>query len=208
MTGTIKTAFTLRSGWLLAILLTSLWAFNPLGGQASLRMLSLQDTPTSSTAGPAYHTADPKRIFSSCLSNGETMFNESVTLLRTLYGAALFSPDAALLFPNRTGPTYQSAVARLGGNRTLSTSTFDLWGNVRMPVLDMLPGYNSSSKHGRVDVPFQHEIGSYASIIGTSTRGLPTNGSGNFSFIMNSNYNRLSVWADKFTYSLTRLTKF
>ncbi|KAJ8133531.1 hypothetical protein O1611_g83 [Lasiodiplodia mahajangana] len=115
---TIETLFERRFNYfdVTSLGLLLLWALSPLGGQATLRVIGYQD----------------------------------VTMTRQLelpyldYSRSIF-PNGLILSDFGTIPiTLTSAfLSSLSSPVSLQLSTSDLWGNVKTPVLESLPGYES-----------------------------------------------------------------
>lgn len=191
--GTINTCFTLRVFSVSTIALLFLWAFNPVGGQASLRAVVLKSNYTSTPTQLQYQSSNPRSTMRNNAISGASTWSSSRVQVTTLYGAALFSPDAGLQYSNGSSQGFGDLLRRLGGSDSaIKISSEDLWGNVRIPVLHLLPGFDASYPQNWVTVPSE-EIPPFESIIGVPIRGLPPNGIGNISFVMQANYRAFKV---------------
>lgn len=113
--------------------------------------------------------------------------------LRRAITAAISSPDSGVFFADETSPEFDLALERVGGKLQAAESTRkDLWENVRIPFLHMLPGYNNSSKHEWVEVP-KDRVAPYSSLIGEPIRGIPESAIGNMTLQMSTVYHYLTV---------------
>ncbi|KAF4625752.1 hypothetical protein G7Y89_g12413 [Cudoniella acicularis] len=189
--GAFKACLTLRMFELSTIVLLILWAFNPIGGQSALRAISVEGIFNETPTQIQYLNSDLRSIILSNGFQGASYFASSAPQLRTLYGASLFSPDAGTQYSNGSSAGFDDLISRLGGADTASKSTtMDLWGNIRIPMMHLLPKYNEQLPQSWVDVP-SDEIVPYESIIGVPIRGIPSNGIGNITFNITSSYHVL-----------------
>lgn len=114
-------------------------------------------------------------------------------MIRTMFGAAMTSPSAAGICANESSPKFSEGIERLGGlAEVIEASKTDIWGNVRMPYLELLPGYKRGSPYDWVDLPTDH-IPAYESLAGIPVRGLPLGDIGNLSFRVSAVYAALKV---------------
>lgn len=59
--------------------------------------------------------------------------------------AAFSAPDVELMHSNGSSSDFQQAVNRAGGETlAIASARSDRWGNVRVPLLHLLPGYQQS----------------------------------------------------------------
>ncbi|KAJ4384221.1 hypothetical protein N0V86_001068 [Didymella sp. IMI 355093] len=134
--------------------LLMLWALSPLGGQASLRLMSRGYAETLSSSKVRYMTTGP----------GGTMWGLSSTYVdsgKFADAGALYT--AALLAPLAT---------KLGSE--------DPWGNVKIPDLASLSHLRPNAS-GWIEVPGSFaDPESYSSLVGLPVVGLPVNGSSIF----------------------------
>ncbi|KAH0538704.1 hypothetical protein FGG08_004721 [Glutinoglossum americanum] len=221
---TIQSALSLRLFSFSTLILLSLWSLNPIGGQASLRALSL-DTPISTHSTPiSYMSLDPQIALKFDVFGGLSSITYYRPLISSLFGSALYSPEAAVqyLVGSEQEANLTNVITRLGGMDTaILRSEQDSWGNVRIPVLHLLPGFDPDAPDTWVHVPAD-EVPSLSSIIGVPIQYLPTRfggiSSGNITFNMESNYHRFEcfdwkllsgdgevAWLDANNYNLSAL---
>lgn len=195
----VKSAFTLRICSISTLVLLIVWSLNPIGGQASLRAVSLETNSYLWTDyGVTYMASDPRLAVRHQTLQGGSSFSMYRPPISTLFGAALFSPEAALQYEGDVwtdDENYSSTVSRLGGTDTvIKRSTTDIWGNVRIPVLHLLNEYDPFAPSEWVDVlPSIVDIPPYESIIGVPIRDLPLAEAGNMTFTIEANYNKFEV---------------
>ncbi|KAJ0139794.1 Developmental and secondary metabolism regulator veA [Fusarium oxysporum f. sp. albedinis] len=142
----------LTMGWIgnWAIGVIAVWSLSPLGGQAALRSLRLQQNPTFTEIPATYY-----------LGNNRSKIREYYRI-----GVDVF----------------QGASSK--GHR-------DLWGNVRIAFLELLPGYNGDDPNAWISVP-EDEIVPYASLIGLQIRGGSFERPGNSTMTVHFHYQTLS----------------
>lgn len=82
----------------------------------------------------------------------------------------------------------------LGGERSAAIqAATDNWGNVRIPTLEHLPGYNEKNPHGWVESPWDQKILNYSSLLGDRIEGVDRAVIGNTTFTVQSSYQSFSV---------------
>lgn len=112
--------------------------------------------------------------------------------MRRAVEASLSTPDVAVLLSKGTSPNFDEAVARLGGEEQAAQSAqTDLWGNVRIPFLHLMPGYNNSQTDQWIDIS-STLVAPYSSLIGHTIRGIPESTVGNISLQVETAYHTLS----------------
>lgn len=98
-----------------------------------------------------------------------------------------------VILANGTGPRFQEGIERLGGvGKAIVASKMDMWGNVRLSYLELLPHYNPESPHDWVDVP-PNEIPVYESLVGVPLLGFSNKSTGNITFEIKAFYTTLNV---------------
>ncbi|KAK6503097.1 hypothetical protein TWF481_008131 [Arthrobotrys musiformis] len=143
----ITTPYFIRAYNWLSILLLSLWAISPLGGQASLRLLSTR--PVTVRTAHSVRFLSPTNV-SSYLSTGGRNYGTWRVQAESLYTASLLGTGAS------------------------KYRTLDPWDNVRVPYIEELerqtpePGLD-----GWYDVTNQNVT--YSSLLGIPIRGLASN---------------------------------
>ncbi|PNP74217.1 hypothetical protein FNYG_12266 [Fusarium nygamai] len=141
---------------LLGVSLLLLWAFSPLGSQSVLRMLRTELVQSKESSRIAYFTTDAPSYFH---SSGELEQVSRRTFVQTMYSALLLSPLPA------------------------KQSTMDLWGNLKIPRLEL----NGDEANGRnwTNVPLSQRPDSYSALVGLP---ITSTSKGNTSFSIESSY--------------------
>lgn len=103
---------------LMSIMLIVLWLLSPLGGQSSSRLLYLRDTEINFTATVAWHN---------------------------IY-APIFVPDGSSLSDLNPSVTSNVYVASMLQSREIVLSREDFWGNVKIPLMGELKGFDSNKE--------------------------------------------------------------
>jgi hypothetical protein len=161
--GTFESQLLMQKLTMVGVNLLFLWALSPLGGQASLRLMTRDTKDFYSDSKLRYMTTGP----------AASMWGLSSTYVgsgKWADAGALYT--AALLAPLST---------KLGSH--------DPWGNVKIPTLE---GVNSSLADSEGWVPIPSEISApeaYSSLVGLPVVGLPSQDKSNFSL----EYTYLSV---------------
>jgi hypothetical protein len=133
---TLKMSYMLHSYEFFTVVLL-LWAFNPVGGQASLRAVTLQENFASSDVQLQYQNSDPRVTIRYGTFGSTSGWSSYGAQVKTVYGVALFSTDAGTQYSNGSsiGAGFEDLIGRLGGPVTAAkSSTSDIWGNVRIPI--------------------------------------------------------------------------
>lgn len=185
--GTLKNVYVLRAFGVYTLLLIPLWAFNPLGSQASFRSVYLKEQFSSGTRLHSYQNNSFNYEAEQSALGSASGWESSQPMVRSLYGAALFSPDAGAQYSNGSADGFDDLIRRLGGVEQAFDGT-DLWQNVRVPDITTLPGYDAKNASAWVDVPRDAQVVNYTSIIGLPARDADASFSGNLSFAVNSSY--------------------
>ncbi|RSL54683.1 hypothetical protein CEP54_009759 [Fusarium duplospermum] len=180
-----KNLFTIRHipTWSIGIALV--WCLSPLGGQAAVRSLHLQPFSTV-TEVPAI-TAGDTGVFVGASTKASFIADFRSAILTSFY-----MPDTLVSHANGSTDGFDSAIAALGG--TLQAARLgqrDLWRNVRIPFLELLPGYDPDDPSSWVSVPTDMVV-PYASLIGIPIRGGSFNRAGNSTLTVHAHYQTLS----------------
>ncbi|KAH9868436.1 hypothetical protein J1614_007508 [Plenodomus biglobosus] len=141
---------------LVGVNLLFLWALSPLGGQASLRLMTRQHRSTSMNTKIRYMTTGP----------GGAMWG-----LSTTYSGSGRYADADALYT----ATLMAPIETKNGPR-------DLWGNVKIPNLEYISKNASATTgtDGWTAVPPIHKPELYSSLVGLPVIGLPSGYKSNF----------------------------
>lgn len=113
---TISSLIQLRSFNLLSLGLLALWATSPIGSQAVLRLLSPENSNSTSSISMPYFNTDTESYFANIAQNGpqDSAQLESSTAIASMYVAALLTPSDT------------------------KNGTTDWWGNVKIPFQSSL----------------------------------------------------------------------
>ncbi|KAI9714948.1 MAG: hypothetical protein M1812_006261 [Candelaria pacifica] len=127
---TFVTHFQLRAFNVLGIIIVALWALSPIGGQASLRVVTVGSSVVEHPASFQYLSID---------SNWTLIGDAAQESLATnsLFISSLASP--------------------------LRTASIDIWGNLKIPMLEALNDSQASANDGWLSVPAN---ATYAALIG------------------------------------------
>ncbi|KAF2867899.1 hypothetical protein BDV95DRAFT_164677 [Massariosphaeria phaeospora] len=161
--GTIESQLLMQRLTLVGANLLFLWALSPLGGQASLRLMTRDDQATYSSTKLRYLTTGPAATMWGLSStySGNGMFADA----GALYTAALLAPLAT-----KTGPR-------------------DSWGNVKIPRMEAFDS-SAADSDGWISVPTNLTIPeAYSSLVGIPMVGNLSAGLSK----LNLEYNYLSV---------------
>lgn len=119
LVNTVTTQLTLRVASFVGPLLVLLWALSPLGGQASLRVMTIGNRTISSTGSFQY------MVQNNSFDPWDTADDASaIAVVDGLFVASLLSP------------------------LTTKMSTVDTWGNVKIPMLEAVANVSMPDKNG------------------------------------------------------------
>ncbi|KAF1941565.1 hypothetical protein EJ02DRAFT_347536 [Clathrospora elynae] len=161
--GTVESQFLMQRLTIVGVNLLFFWALSPLGGQASLRLMTRQHQASYASTKIRYLTTGPGGAMFILATNNVNRgkFAEA----GALYNAALLAPQSVKLGPQ------------------------DSWGNVKIPSFDAL-NQSQADPHGWIDVPSAILVPeTYSSLVGVPIAGLPKDANNNFTL----EYNYLSV---------------
>jgi hypothetical protein len=183
------------------VALVVLWAFNPLGSQASLRGVYLQDSVGQRTGQITYYNHNlTTQLGMTRFLGGST---RSKPTLRAIYSAALYDVTARIQYVDHRTPAASRTIELLGGHQAAGIeSASDLWGNLRIPALEYLPDYDAEQPGRWFQVPWTESIQNYASLIGDRMDGIDRAVTGNITFDITSSYQsfRVGVYCPYHTY--------
>ena len=141
--GAVKTAFMLRQVGLTSSAIILLWGLSPLGGQSSLRVLDTKRVDVLGSQLIPYF--DTNATFESNFMGASAMASAN-NGMSAIYQASLLAPEK------------------------IQSSSNDLWGNVKIPIMEYLPGYNTAEKSW-TSANHSQKI-SYSSLTGLMVAGL------------------------------------
>ncbi|TKA66326.1 hypothetical protein B0A49_08043, partial [Cryomyces minteri] len=142
LVNTLGTQLSLRTASLIGVILLPLWALSPIGGQASLRVMA----------------------------TGHKVSNESLNLH---YLAVNSSFEGFLIAdgPSETAVVNGIFMASLLSPWSAKQSSVDIWGNIKVPMIEALQGQTAAEGDGWLDVPTENVT--YASLVGLPVSTLP-----------------------------------
>ncbi|WXC54088.1 hypothetical protein SNK03_000093 [Fusarium graminearum] len=188
VTNTLKSFFWVKLFSVWTPVLIVAWTLSPLGGQSVLRAVALQaetlsfDFPTISY---------PSTNFSAGFDELPALYALPFGL-RTIFGAAFSSSATRLMHANGSSPNFRDTLEQVGGpDEARRLCKQDVWGNVRLPYLHLLDGYDSKDPYNWVHVP-NDTIPPYESLVGIPIRGAPSTRAGNSTTMVQSSYVSLS----------------
>jgi hypothetical protein len=152
--GTFTTNVMLRACNFVALTLVALWCLSPLGGQAVLRVISIGNQNLVTISPLFYLDTSASAVKSVLATPNLTIFMSSFT---AIFSASLISPT----------PVQQSPM--------------DVWGNIKIPLLEKLEA-NTTSVDGWTPVPTNQNI-SYSSLLGSPIAGVPHFGQSTFQIV-------------------------
>ncbi|KAF5011263.1 hypothetical protein FDECE_2616 [Fusarium decemcellulare] len=147
-----------------------IWCLSPLGGQAAVR--SLHPRPNSTTTEiRAMHylrsnVSDIVRFYqgnqpgddAGALWGGPSQ-STLISGMRSIVVAAFSSPDTLVSHGNGSSVDFDEVAYSFGGPEQAGRlGRRDLWQNVRVPYLQLLPGYNAEKPHDWVPVPSEWAV--------------------------------------------------
>lgn len=114
--GTVSTMFDIGEFSIVTLFLIIVWILSPLGAQSGLRVLSFRSGVDTSFKSVSY-------------------LNSSATF-----------PDYMMLgdIGSSCLPTISLFLSSLGAPNATKQSSLDTWGNVKVPIIELLPGYNGT----------------------------------------------------------------
>ncbi|KAF1846268.1 uncharacterized protein K460DRAFT_406484 [Cucurbitaria berberidis CBS 394.84] len=170
-----------------SIALILLWAFNPLGSQASFRGVYLQALKGSGAGQITYYNYNlSSQLGLTMYKGGSTRSRPTV---RALYSAVLYDVIASTQYVNRTNATYEGNIVTLGGHQASGVqAAMDSWGNLRIPNLEYLANYDAQNPYRWLNTPWMESVQNYSSLIGDRVDGINRNFTGNTTFNVSSSY--------------------
>lgn len=197
-----KNLFMLRHIRIWTISVALLWCLSPLGGQAAVRSLHLEPNSEVSEVPALYYMgsniSDYNFFFNSTTSGiagvftGASAQNSLIADYRSAILASFSRPDILVSHANGSSDGFDDAIASVGGAiQAARLGQRDLWRNVRIPFLELLPGYNADDPSSWVPVSSDMVV-PYASLIGIPIRGGTFNRPGNSTLTVQAHYQTLS----------------
>ncbi|GAM89017.1 hypothetical protein ANO11243_070510 [Dothideomycetidae sp. 11243] len=166
--GVVQNQFLMNRLSLIGIGLLVLWAFSPLGGQASLRVLGLGHRLDNSTSSVVYQPTGPQGWPS-----------ENITQL---------GPQTINILPI-TVPLYGSLLA---APLKIKQSSQDEWSNLKIPRLDLVSNVTADSEGWRSVPSYPLAVEDYASLAGISIGRMPLDQNSSSTFTIEYSYTGLN----------------
>ncbi|KAM5347665.1 hypothetical protein ACJ41O_007489 [Fusarium nematophilum] len=190
--------------WTLGVAL--LWCPSHLGGQAAVRSLSLQPSSIRlETPALYYHggnVSDLNMFYSSSIDTDTGTFagasgaNTLISDMRSSIVSLFFTPGVLASHSNGSSDKFEAVIETLGGRQqAVQVGQRDLWRNVRIPFMELLPDYDPEDPMSWLSVPSDMVV-PYASLIGIPIRGGSFNRTGNSTLVIQSHYQTLSCGAE------------
>ncbi|KAL6150944.1 hypothetical protein ACJBU6_09945 [Exserohilum turcicum] len=155
--GTIESQMLMRRLTLVGMNLLFLWTMSPLGGQASLRLMS-KSTRTDSTYSPLRYLSTGPGSAAWAISSGTYVeMDGSLSQVDPLYAAALMGSEQS-----KRGPE-------------------DTWGNVKIPYMEYREETGNKTNEWITITPGSQKPEDYVSLVGIPVMGRPTDRDGSFS---------------------------
>jgi hypothetical protein len=151
----VERAFLLRRFGVIGLAIVLAWAFSPLGGQSSLRILDTTRSGVDSQQQLYYFDTNATDI---SMLGGASDLGDFGPAINALYSASLLAPEK------------------------VKSSPRDLWSNVKIPMLDTLSGDKAQADSNPWINTDSTQNLAYASLTGIIFAGLPTEGTANFTF--------------------------
>lgn len=136
--GAVFTQILLRSPCMLGLAIVAAWALSPLGGQASLRIVDVGEGVRNDSIVAAYMSVNKSYNAFDTIDMGAMG-----TLVDTLFGAAVIAPADT------------------------KASPLDLWGNVKIPMIEPLATEEQMKSNLWIDIPNSTVL--YSSLVGIPT---------------------------------------
>ncbi|KAI8270934.1 hypothetical protein K4K58_006729 [Colletotrichum sp. SAR11_239] len=189
MANTILSVYTLSIFNLWTVSLVLIWAFNPLGSQASFRSLHLHPQSAAATATLGYRNYSVETLGVGALM-GASGWSWISPASKIAYSSVLASTTAQTQYCNGTcGANFTDLIARMGGTRAAAEQVaMDPWGNPRIPSLKHAPGYDAARPEEWLAVPWRESVQEYSSLIGNRYHGLRPEFVGNVTFTIEASY--------------------
>lgn len=192
MAGSIVAVFTWSIFKFSSLVLIVLWAFNPLGSQASFRGIYLTNSVGHDVGKISYYNHNlTTQIALSMFSGGSTRIQPTI---RALYSAALYGAISNTQYVDNDNATFQNTIMTLGGSQAAGVqAATDSWGNLRIPSIEYLSTYDPAHPEKWVQVPWKDQLQNYSSLVGDRFDGLDRGFTGNTTFNMTSSYQNFDV---------------
>ncbi|ORY04463.1 hypothetical protein BCR34DRAFT_572675 [Clohesyomyces aquaticus] len=170
-----------------------LWAFNPLGSQASLRGAYLQSRTGSSEGLIHFFNSNHTWMVPFSVFSKETPGIHMQAIVPAVYTSTLHDVISSLQYVNPTNDTAASLVADLGSHSSSGIqAATDNWGNIRIPHLRYLSNYDAKNPKQWLETSWDKKILNYSSLVGDRIDGVDRAFTGNTSFNVTTSYQDFS----------------
>ncbi|KAL6914560.1 hypothetical protein FSST1_012320 [Fusarium sambucinum] len=204
----VKNLFAFRHIHIWTIGVIAIWCFSPLGGQAAVRSLYLQ-SPTHNETIDATHYFSQVPLRTLCHNINQSDFYQYygcgsafaqhtslpglLPAFRRAVNAAFARPDVLVSHPNVSADDYKTVIQQLGGvSPAARLGKQDIWRNVRVPFMELLPEYDHRVPESWIQIPSEIVV-PYSSFIGVPVRrGSHPEAAGNSSMVLHTRYQTLS----------------
>ncbi|KPA42804.1 hypothetical protein FLAG1_04241 [Fusarium langsethiae] len=185
----VKNLFAFRHIHIWTIGIVVIWSFSLLGGQAAVRSLGLQSRRNvEEIEAMHYFSQVPLRTlchneppgpgeggtYTACESTfGQptSSLSRELPAFRRAVNAAFSRPDILLSHSNVSTDYNDTVIEQLGGfAQAARLGKQDIWRNVRVPFMELLPEYDHQSPEAWTKVPLEKYV-LYSSFIGVPVRG-------------------------------------
>jgi hypothetical protein len=175
-----------------SLALILLWAFNPLGSQASFRGVYLRSNTGTSQGDITYYNANLSvQLY---LTPFGSASSRSKPAIRALYSSTLYDYVSSIQYVDPNNDTAKGVVTMLGGESSAGIqAATDTWGNVRIPNLEYLSDYDPSKPQQWLETPWDQKVLNYSSLLGDRIVGVDRNFVGNSTFTISSSYQHYNV---------------
>jgi hypothetical protein len=204
MGGTIITAFRWSILNISSAALVVLWAFNPLGSQASFRGVHLKsgtdaflgqirtyDPRLSTQSLLRDYAIDPDRMSPTLHAIDPDRMSPTV---RALYSTVLYDSISGTQFVDPANTSSKGIVANLGGDSSAGIqAATDNWGNVRIPTLIYSNDYDPANPDKWLNMPWDKKVLNYSSLLGDRVDGVNRTFTGNTTFTITSSFQQFNV---------------
>jgi hypothetical protein len=208
MAGTLITFFRWSLIRTSSLFLVLVWAFNPLGSQASFRGVYLRERNGIEQSKVTYFNPDLivglqntssfeplATLFSTPTGGLYYRYTSRLDpLVRPLYTAVFYDIVSRTQYANHDSKTYRDLISSMGGQSTAGIrAAMDPWGNVRIPHLEYMDDYNGSDPHRWLQTQWTDKIQHWSGLIGDPLEGVSREIVGNTTFNITTSYQSFNV---------------
>ena len=170
------------------MVLILLWAFNPLGSQASFRGAYLRSVTGSSQGNIIF--PDARLSTQIALSRLFSRYGPN----RVLYALGLYDSVSNIQYVDTTSQAARDIISVMGGESSAGVqAATDAWGNIRIPHHRYLSNYDPNNRSMWLETPWDKKILNYTSLFGDHVKGVNRSFTGNTTFIITSSYQDIHV---------------